>query len=172
MSVLTEDVAARLRLRGYDAAHDRWTAFEGATQAMDYVIVNAVTVIGWRYPTGDWAWEDRPAYLVDNGIDPHRRSTQPPRFDSPQRWEWLPSAPGAPCEHPRDNASAAQLAAWTAARLPAPSQPMCILLRHPNDASNQAEPGTGLPSDCRPVSWPWTSDWEQAWAEADEHRHR
>jgi hypothetical protein len=171
MSVITEDVAAQLRLRGYDAAHDRWPTVEGVTQATDYVVVNAVTVIGWRYPTGDWAWDDRPSYLVDHGVDPPRRSPQPPHFESSQRWEWLPSQPGAPHEHPRDSASAAQIAAWIATRLPAPSQPICILLRHPNDARNQSDPAAATRSHPRPVSWPWTSDWEQAWADADEQSH-
>jgi len=171
MSVITEHVAAMLRLRGYDAAHDRWTAVEGVTQATDYVIVNAVTVIGWRYPTGDWAWDDRPAYLVDHGVDPRRRLTQPPHVHRSQRWEWLPSQPGAPDEHPRDSASAAQLAAWLATRLPAPSHPLCVVLRHPNDAKNHCDLAAARRSHPRPGIWPWTSDWEQAWADADEHGH-
>ena len=171
MSVITEDVVARLRLRGYDAAHERWSAIEGATPATDYVIVNAVTVIGWRYPTGDWAWDDRPVYLIDNGADPYRRATQPPHLETYQRWEWLPSHPGAPREHPRDSASAAELAAWIAARLPAPSQPRCILLRHPHDASTHSDPAAGTRSHPGPISWPWTSDWEQAWADMDEQTH-
>ena len=79
MRVITEDVAARLRRRGYDAAHGRWETIHGATETTDFIVVNAVTVIGWRYPDGDWLWDDRPAYLVDKGVDPLRRSAQQPR---------------------------------------------------------------------------------------------
>jgi hypothetical protein len=157
MSVITEEIAARLRRRGYDASHGSWEALEAGTRATDFVVVNAITVIGWRYPTGDWLWDDRPAYLVDKGADPLRRFTQPPYFDSSHRWEWLPSSPRAREEHPRDNATAAQLARWIAKRLPAPSRPVPVLYRHPRQ-------GAPYP----PGTWPWTSDWEKAWADADE----
>jgi hypothetical protein len=171
MSALTEDVASRLRQHGYDAVRDRWTAIEGVMQATDYVLVNAVTVVGWHYPTGDWARDDRPAYLVDHGVEPVHLSTQPPHGHNSHRWEWLPSRPGAPREHPLDNASAAQLAVWIATRLPPPSQPTCILLRQPDDAGNHPDPATAARSQPGPVSWAWTSDWEQAWAEADGQGH-
>jgi hypothetical protein len=157
MSVITEEVAARLRRRGYDATHGSWDALEAVTQATDFVVVNAITVIGWRYPTGDWLWDDRPAYLVDKGPDPLRRLTQPPYFDSSHRWEWLPSSPHAREQRPRDNATAAQLAWWIAKRLPAPSRPITVLYRHPREGGRDTA-GTR----------PWTSDWEKAWADEDE----
>ena len=139
MTVITEDVAARLRRRGYDAAHGRWADIHGATETTDFVVINAVTVIGWRYPDGDWSWDDRPAYLVDKGVDPLRRRAQQPYFDTSHRWEWLPSRPNAREEHPRDNATAGQLSRWIIKRLPPPTRPICVLYHHPDDHQHDSD---------------------------------
>jgi hypothetical protein len=168
MTVITEDVAARLRRRGYDATHGRWETIHGATETTDFVVVNAVTVIGWRYPDGDWLWDDRPAYLVDKGVDPLRRSAQQPYFNTSHRWEWLPSRPNAPEEHPRDSATATQLSRWIIKRLPPPTRPICVLYHHPDDHEHNPDLAVQIGAGIGPTTWPWTSDWEKAWAAADQ----
>jgi len=174
MSVITEDIAARLRARGYDATHGSWDIGESLSETTDFVVVSAILIVGWRYPgnDGDWKWDDRPAYLIDKGVDPPDRDTQSPSSGSWRRWEWVPSRPGAPIEHPRDNATTEQLALWVHNRLPTPDSPTVLLYRHPRDYAHNPDLSAELDGYPRPSTWPWTADWEKAWAEYDERRHR
>jgi hypothetical protein len=174
MSAITTEVAALLRQRGYDASAGHWDGVGDSHPPTDFVIVRAVAVVGWRYPNGQWFWQDRAALLVDNGLDPLCRFAQPPYFDTAHRWEWLPARPSAPEEHPRDTASTAQLSKWMTKRLPLPTTPTCLLYPHPDE--NERNPdlaaemcvGLGRGPGPQPTVWSWAPDWYQAWAEVDD----
>jgi hypothetical protein len=166
MSLLTEDVAARLRQRGYDAVYGRGTVSDTATDPSDFVIINAIVVIGWRYPHGDWHWDDRPAYFIDHGTDEPPERTPPPGSARTYRFDWLPSVPGSAVEHPCGTTSAAHLTRWIATRLPPPARPEVLLLHHPSDPACQPD-HAGPRSIPRASTWPWTADWEAAWADHD-----
>jgi hypothetical protein len=167
MSEITEGVARRLRMRGYDAVPGSWDGLDDAAAITEFVAVNAIFVIGWRYPGGEWQWDDRPAYLIDKGADPRSRVTHPPYFDSSHRWDWIPSRPGKAEEHPDDAAAAIRLAEWVQQRLPAPRRPDVLLFWHPNDVEHPAQPGAESNLNPSFQVWPWTEDWERAWAEAE-----
>lgn len=167
MSDITEDIARRLRVRGYDAAPERWDAIDNDAPPTELVAVNAVLVIGWRYPDGDWKWDDRPSYLVDNGAGPLTQAANPPYNNSSHRWQWLPSRLSKPEEHPRDDATATQLATWVQRRLPLPWRPDVLLFWHPNDLTHTPELAAELNLPLSRRTWPWTADWEKAWADHD-----
>ena len=48
MRTITKEVAALLRERGYDAWHGQYPAVGDSHPEHDYVVVRAVTVVGWR----------------------------------------------------------------------------------------------------------------------------
>lgn len=170
---VADAVAAHLRSHGYDATSRHYDAVEYRNAACDLVMIRAVTVIGWRYPDGTWIWDDREAVLYDKGADPAARWDQPPYFDSEHRWEWLPGR-HSPEEHPPDNADAAQLTKWLLARLPKPTQPMCLMYHHPDDVDYNpdlgAEMSRGPDEGPGPSSttWSWPPDWIGAWNDAED----
>lgn len=166
MTTITAGVATLLTDVGYDASPD-WDAV-GANPETAFVVVRAVAVVGWRYPNGKWFWEDRSAMLIDKGLDPGSRFSQPPYFDTAHRWEWLPSRPSAPEEHPCDTANAAELSEWVSARLPAPTTPICLLYHHPDDSELNRDLAYEMTEGPERTLWSWPPNWYEAWAEVDE----
>jgi hypothetical protein len=135
------EVAEALCAPGYDA-RPRPDPDAAGNNTATGVAVHAVYVEGWRFPDGRWAFLERCAQSV--------KITDP----DPDSW-WLIVPKEASWGHRGHEipsyASAADIAAWVAHRLPAPDSPDCELFRHPNDAKEyRYEP---------------PPRWQQAWRE-------
>jgi len=75
-SVVAKEIAASLRLRGFDARLYEEPAGHGARHYRG-IAVHGVRVLGWRYPDGRWQFTDRPPRLIE-----------PEPTDPAGRWIW------------------------------------------------------------------------------------